>query len=308
MNRKTIFFSKTSNLYLNQNSVFFITGCSSGFGKELVIEALSRGYKVVATTRNLPDLDYLKNLPGEHYGLYVDITNLESILEAVKKTIDKFGRIDVLVNNAGMLYRSEFLNAEEEKIRAIFETNVFGTLNVTRIILPIMRAQKSGTIVNISSQTGFSSTFGSFFYSVSKYTMEGITANLRREEKETRGAIRVLSVNPGFFKTDIMLKGAVQKGQQKWTDYSRYPSSAGNAQFAAKQIISTIEQPKLPSRLILGKDALIKFKETRRLMRADLSYNKKLVINRKTNFRFSDNFRMSAMIRLFRKIKRMIFN
>lgn len=137
---------------MNENKVWFITGTSSGFGRALAAEVLAKGDRVVATARKPEVLkDLIEQYPSAARAVKLDVTNLEDVKNAISEAIGEFGRIDVLVNNAGYVLAGAIEESSNEQIRRQFDTNVFGVLNVSREALPVLRRQKSGHIVNISS-------------------------------------------------------------------------------------------------------------------------------------------------------------
>ena len=162
--------------------VWFITGCSTGFGRELSLILLKRGYRVVATARDKSKVeDIVAGNPKNGLALALDVDKQGQIDAAVKAAEARFGRIDVLVNNAGYGYLAAVEEGDDADIRAMFETNFFGLAAVTRAVLPIMRAQKSGAIVNISSVGGFIGFPGSGYYAATKFAVEGLSESLSKE-------------------------------------------------------------------------------------------------------------------------------
>ena len=150
---------------MNENKVWFITGTSSGFGRALAEEVLAKGERVVATARKPEVLqDLVEKYPDTARAVKLDVTNLEDAKNSIQQAVKEFGRIDVLVNNAGYVLVGAIEESSDEQTRRQFDTNVFGVLNVTREALPVLRAQKSGQIVNISSLVGISAKkdFNSF--------------------------------------------------------------------------------------------------------------------------------------------------
>lgn len=188
------------------SKVWLITGAGRGMGVDIAQAALAAGYRVAATAR---DAANVTTAVGEHEELFavsLDITDPDSIDAAVKAVIDRFGRIDVLANNAGNFQAGYFEEMSPEQFRAQMETNFFGPLNVTRAVLPVMRGQRSGHIVTVTSTAGIvSGGFGSA-YGASKFALEGWTESLR-EEVEPFG-IQVTAVEPGFFRTELLVEGS----------------------------------------------------------------------------------------------------
>ncbi len=181
---------------------WLITGCSSGFGRELVKAALANGDRVAATARNPDDIADLVAPVGEDraLALRLDVTDGESVTQAVAAATHHFDGIDVLVNNAGISYFAGVEESDEDDIRHLFEINFFGLMRVTDAVLPIMRAQRSGTIVNMASIAGLNGFASVGYYSASKFAVEGISEALSAEIKPF--GIRVLLVEPSGFRTD----------------------------------------------------------------------------------------------------------
>ncbi|MCW2244288.1 oxidoreductase [Azospirillum canadense] len=245
--------------------VWFITGCSTGFGRELARLVLERGWRVVATARN-PDT--LKDLVAGHDGrglaVRLDVTDQGQVDGAVRAAEQAFGRIDVLVNNAGYGYLSAVEEGEDAEIRAMFDTNVFGLAAVTRAVLPGMRARRTGCIVNISSQGGMIGFPGSGYYAATKFAVEGLSESLSKEVGPL--GLRVLIVEPGPFRTDW----AGRSLKQSATFIDDYDATAGSRRKqisgysgkqpgdpvrAAEAIIKAVQSDKPPLRLVLGRMA-----------------------------------------------------
>ena len=242
--------------------VWFITGCSTGFGRELSLILLKRGYRVVATARDKSKVeDIVAGNPKNGLALALDVDKQGQIDAAVKAAEARFGRIDVLVNNAGYGYLAAAEEGDDADIRAMFETNFFGLAAVTREVLPIMRAQKSGAIVNISSVGGFIGFPGSGYYAATKFAVEGLSESLSKEVGPL--GIKVIIVEPGPFRTDWA--GRSLKTPRKPVDaYADTAiarrrqiqgisgSQAGDPVRASEAIIATVEKKDAPLRLPLG--------------------------------------------------------
>ena len=251
---------------MTDTKVWLITGAGRGMGVDIAQAALAAGYRVVATAR---DAANVVAAVGEHADLLavsLDITDTDSIDAAVNAAIDRFGRIDVLVNNAGNFQAGYFEEISPEQFRAQMETNFFGPLNVTRAVLPVMRRQRSGHIVTITSTAGIvSGGFGSA-YGASKFALEGWTESLR-EEVEQFG-IRVTAVEPGFFRTELLVEGS----STLWSDLSidDYAETAstieawksmngkqsGDPAKLAASLVKVIELDEAPARWVAGADAV----------------------------------------------------
>ena len=248
------------------NAVWFITGCSTGFGQELASQLLEQGYRVAATARKVDSLSALSEKYGDKVlALPLDVTNQSQIDAAITATVEKFGTLDVLVNNAGYGYFSSVEEGEDAPIRAMFETNVFGLMAVTRSALPVMRKQKSGCIVNLSSIAGIIGRPSSGYYSATKHAVEGLTDALAKEVEPLN--IKVMLVNPGPFRTDFAGR-SLQKTDCTITDYAstvgkRFEAMStlsgtqkGDPVRAVAAIIDVVKSGKLPLHLMLGQQAL----------------------------------------------------
>ncbi|MFZ6647688.1 oxidoreductase [Undibacterium sp. TJN25] len=181
--------------------VWFITGCSTGFGRELAEQLLARGWRVVVTARDRARVaDLVQGVEDRALALELDVNQAGQISAAVQATLEHFGRIDVLVNNAGYGYMSSVEEGDDAQIRAQFDTNVFGLFAMTRAVLPGMRQQRSGHIINITSVAGHVGYPGSGHYAASKHAVEGWSDSLAAE---TQGlGIHVTCVAPGPSRTD----------------------------------------------------------------------------------------------------------
>lgn len=249
-----------------QNKVWFITGCSTGFGRHIAVQAIEAGYKVVVTARRVEQIqDIVSKNEDNTLALPLDVTNDEQIRSAVQQAIDKFGRIDVLVNNAGIGYFSSVEESLEEETRRMFEINFWGLMHMTNAVLPHMRSQKSGHIINFSSIGGLTSFPTLGYYHATKYAVEGISESLAKEL--TPFNIAVTLIEPSGFRTDWggrsslktdtqipelkdslvgqMLQGVQQNGGQE----------SGDPVKAAAALIKVVETPNPPLRLLLGKAA-----------------------------------------------------
>ena len=191
------------------SKVWLITGCSTGFGRELAIEVLKSGYKAAVTARNPDDIkDIVANYPETSISLKLDVTKPYDIKSAVEQTVTKFGQIDVLVNNAGIGYFGAIEESEEAEVRRMFEINVFGLANMTRAVLPVMRKQRSGHIVNIASIGGLVGFPAVGFYNATKFAVDGLSESLAKETAPL--GIKVTVVAPSGFRTDWAGRSANQ--------------------------------------------------------------------------------------------------
>ena len=193
---------------MSEKKVWFITGTSAGIGRELAETALEKGYKVVATARKPEVLkDLAEKYPETVLTVKLDVTDKSDVTEAINKSIEKFGRIDVVVNNAGYGLLGAIEEPSDEQIRQQFETNLFGVINVVREVLPTLRSQKSGHIINISSGLGFFAFPSYGYYSATKFAVQGLSEALAQETAHL--GIKVTIAEPGGTKTDF-IKGVAQ--------------------------------------------------------------------------------------------------
>ena len=245
-----------------ETPIWFITGCSTGFGRELAQRIIQRGWRAVVTARDAKQIaDLVETSEGRAVAVSLDVTNSDQIEAAVAAAKTAFGRIDVLVNNAGYGYQATAEEGVEAEIRAQFDANVFGLFAVTRAVLPIMRAQRSGNIINITSVAGIIGFAGSGYYAASKHAVEGWSDSLRAEVEPL--GIGVTCVEPGPFRTDW----AGRSLRQTPTGIADYAETAGKRQSTTRQasgtqigdpgragdvMIAITQQPKAPARIVLG--------------------------------------------------------
>jgi NADP-dependent 3-hydroxy acid dehydrogenase YdfG len=193
--------------------VWFITGCSSGFGRLLAEEVLKAGDKVVATARNIATIaDLEKKYPETARALSLDVTHADQIKTAVEQALEHFGHIDVLVNNAGYGLVAAIEEAKDEDIRREIDTNVYGVVNVTRALLPHLRVRKSGHVINLSSIAGIIATPGLGYYNLTKFAVEGFSEALSLELAPL--GIKVTLIEPGPFRTEFLSGSLVESGEQ----------------------------------------------------------------------------------------------
>lgn len=248
------------------SKVWFITGCSTGFGRHLAQEVLQNGDRVAVTARNTGDVqDLVTKYPDTAVAIQLDVTKPEQVKAAVEEAIAAFNRIDVLVNNAGIGYFGAIEESEEAEIRRMFEINFFGLASVTNAVLPIMRKQRSGHIVNISSVGGLVAFPGVGFYNATKFAVTGYSEALAKEVGVL--GIKVTVVAPSGFRTDWAGRSAnntkivigdyaatAHANQNTIRGYSG--NQPGDPVRAAKAIVKAVESPTPPVRLMLGAGAL----------------------------------------------------
>lgn len=198
------------------SNVWFITGCSTGFGATLVKELLSRDQRVIATARNLSALDDLKAAGADV--MQCDVTAGMDRLEAMAKQVhERYGRIDYLVNNAGFAMQGTFEEASPQEIQSQFDTNVFGTINVTKAFLPYLRAQRSGVIANVSSMGAWRGTPAFGVYETSKWAVSGLSESMRPELADF--GIKVCCIEPGSFRSNFLTPGNRKHNTNRIQDY-----------------------------------------------------------------------------------------
>ena len=247
----------------DEELVWFITGCSTGFGHELAKQTLELGYPTVVTAR---DVDDIKDLAANPHALALklDVTNRGHAEKAVKTAEDKFGRIDVLVNNAGIGYFAAIEESEEDEVRKMFEVNVFGLSRMIHLTLPGMRKRHSGCIVNIASIAGICSMPSLGYYNATKFAVEGLSGALEKEVEPL--GISVMVVEPSGFRTDWAGRSA-DESKNRISDYNATAGAArkhlraisgkqeGDPVRAAKAIIEAVESGSPPHHLLLGNQA-----------------------------------------------------
>jgi NAD(P)-dependent dehydrogenase (short-subunit alcohol dehydrogenase family) len=245
--------------------VWFVTGASRGFGRALAEAALARGEHVVATSRGQ---DFVEDFAHNHRAaaaLRVDVTDSDQVRAAIEEAIDRFGHLDVVVNNAGYGHFGAIEELTEEELRRQFEVNLFGVLNVTRAALPQMRAQRAGHLVQMSSLNGIEGMAGGGYYCAAKFAVEGLSEALAAEVAHL--GIRVTIVEPGPHRTDF----ASERSARLAAPIDDYADSVGAARAAfadldgnqpgdpgraAKAIIAAVDAEEPPLRLPLGELAL----------------------------------------------------
>jgi NAD(P)-dependent dehydrogenase (short-subunit alcohol dehydrogenase family) len=247
-------------------TVWFITGASRGFGLEITKEALSRGHSVVATARNpRAVLDAIPDGGDRLLAVALDVHQPDQINAAVDAAIGTFGRIDVLVNNAGRGLLGAVEEASDAEVRAVFDVNVFGLLAVTRAVLPHLRAQRSGLVVNLSSVGGFVSNPGWGVYASTKFAVEALSEAMTHELAPL--GIRVVAIEPGPFRTNFLdgsSLGVVANeiddyastagATRKWAGDTNYDQD-GDPLKAAEIIVDLADREDLPERIQLGAEA-----------------------------------------------------
>ncbi|UWE10329.1 oxidoreductase [Actinacidiphila bryophytorum] len=250
----------------NETSVWLITGCSSGLGRALAEHALEQGDRVAVTARNRDSVTDLAALYGDRaLALTLDVTEPESVTAAVTACEAAFGRIDVLVNNAGYGYLAAVEEGEDAAVRALYDTNVHGVVTVLKAVLPGMRARHSGRIVNISSFGGLAAFAATGYYHATKFALEGLSESLAAELAPL--GITVTIAEPGGLRTQ-WAGTSMQQSPTRLDDYEQTAgkrrestlavsgSQPGDPVRAAAAIAATVAADAPPLRLLLGSDAL----------------------------------------------------
>ncbi|OKP97718.1 short-chain dehydrogenase/reductase [Paenibacillus sp. P46E] len=251
-----------------QEKVWIITGCSTGFGRHIAKHAINAGYKVAVTARNVEAIrDITEGHEENTLTLPLDVTNKAQINSVVSETIEKFGHIDVLVNNAGIGYFASVEESIEEETRNMFEINFWGLMHMTNAVLPYMRNRRSGHIINFSSIGGLASFPTLGYYHATKYALEGISESLAQEVASLN--IHVTLIEPGAFRTDWGGRSSV-KTETQISDYSESSvgqmlnylqqgggQEPGDPAKAAEAVIMITQADNPPLRLLLGEGAYL---------------------------------------------------
>lgn len=248
------------------SKIWFITGCSTGFGRELAELVLKSGYSAVVTARNTKDIeDIVKDYPETALALPLDVTQPAQIKTAVETSIDRFGQIDVLVNNAGIGYFGAIEESEESEIRRMFEINFFGLANVTKAVLPQMRMRRTGHVINIASIGGLVGFPAVGFYNATKFAVDGYSEALAKETAHL--GIKVTVIAPSGFRTDwagrsannspvVIEDYATTAGANKTNIRGYSGKQPGDPKKAAAAIVAVVESANPPLHLLLGVAAL----------------------------------------------------
>ncbi|KMQ68746.1 short-chain dehydrogenase [Chryseobacterium sp. FH2] len=265
---------------MKKQKIWLVTGASRGLGLEIVKAALDAGDKVVATVRSNPEKLQAQLNNENLFVTILDVTNEQQAKEVVNLSTNKFGRIDVLVNNAGFGLLSAVEEASNAEVKANYEANVFGLLNVTRGVLPFMRKERKGHIINLSSVGGLTGIIGWGLYGSTKFAVEGITEALSKELAPL--GIYATAVEPGFFRTDFLDQSSLTRSANSIEDYAEtvgdmrnYATQVnqkqpGSAEKLAQAILKIANAEKPPVHLPLGKDTLQLFKEKMDRFNADI--------------------------------------
>ncbi|MEW9874142.1 oxidoreductase [Arthrobacter sp. HS15c] len=261
-------------------ATWLITGCSTGLGRALAQAVLAHGHNAVVTARNPATLeDLAAAYPDTALALPLDVTDRDQISAVVQEAAARFGGVGVLVNNAGYGYRAAVEEADDADIRQLFDTNVFGAVDMIKAVLPGMRANRSGSILNISSIGARITPAGSGYYSATKAALEGLSGSLRNELRPL--GISVTVVEPGAFRTDFAGRSLTQSatpiadyadtaGKRRKENDTMDGTQPGDPAKAAEAILAVVDSGSPPSLLVLGQDAFGAFGAVAEAERADL--------------------------------------
>ena len=263
-------------------ATWFVTGASRGIGAEIARAALAGGNDVVVAVRNperVPD-DLMKS--DNVFAVALDVTDNDSIPRAVEAAVERFGGIDVLVNNAGRGLLGALEEITDAEARSLFDLNVFGLIDVTRAVLPVMRARGSGKLVHIGSRSGFEGEPGVSLYSASKFAVAGISEALSAEMAPF--GIQSMVVEPGVFRTDFLDSSSLSVAANRIADYDDTPAHVtldwidranhtqlGDPVLGAALIVEVTSTEKLPTHLYLGRDTLERLEVKYRQVQDDLA-------------------------------------
>ena len=248
---------------------WLVTGCSTGIGRAIAAAALDAGHSVVVTARRPETVqDLVDQHPGAALAVALDVTNRAQINEAVAQAHAQLGGIDVLVNNAGYGYLSAVEEGDDAEVRALFDTNFFGTVDMIKAVLPGMRAQRRGHIVNVSSMTGIVTNPPNTYYSCTKHALEALTEGLAKEVAPL--GIKVCAIEPGAFQTDYVTRSMHQADSIE--DYAHVTERKelirafgshlpGDPAKLAAVVMQLVGMDDPPLRLLLGQDVLHAFRE-----------------------------------------------
>jgi NAD(P)-dependent dehydrogenase (short-subunit alcohol dehydrogenase family) len=251
---------------MSEKKVWFVTGAGRGMGVDIARAALAAGHAVVATGRTPERVSGAVGAHDDLLTVALDITDPTAAQAAVEAAVERFGRIDVLVNNAGNFYAGFFEEVTPEDFRAQIETNLFGPLNVTRAVLPVLRAQRSGHVVSISSTAGLIGGEFTSAYAASKFALEGWMESLAPEVAPF--GIRTTIVEPGFFRTDLLTPESTSYAAPSIEDYAERTQrtvvawngmngrQGGDPAKLAAALVELAGQAEPPARWVAGADAV----------------------------------------------------
>jgi NAD(P)-dependent dehydrogenase (short-subunit alcohol dehydrogenase family) len=248
------------------SKVWFVTGATRGIGAEIVRAALAAGHRVVATGRDVAPIEKRFGASDRLLALSLDVTDEARSQEAVRRAVERFGRVDVLVNNAGYGQLGVFEEVDPARVETQFSTNVIGLFHVTRAVLPVMRAQRSGRILNVSSIGGLVGFVGASVYCASKFAVEGFSESLAMEVAPF--GIQVSIIEPGYFRTDFLESTSIRYGDRAIEEYAEVNAATrayyqdrnglqeGDPVKLAAALLRVAEAETLPMRFLVGADAV----------------------------------------------------
>ena len=271
---------------MTNKKVWFVTGAGRGMGVDIAKAALAAGHAVVATGRSIDAVARALGPANDLLVLKLDVTRPEDAQAAVTAARERFGRVDVLVNNAGNFYAGFFEEIPPEDFRAQIETNLFGPVNVTRAVLPVLRAQRSGLIVTISSTGGITGQAFVSAYSAAKFGLEGLMESLAQEIAPF--GIRTMLVEPGFFRTELLTDQSTVWPEASIDDYAAKTRETvagwkkmnglqgGDPAKLAKALVQLASQAEPPRRWPAGADAVETFEKKARELLEQANANRSL--------------------------------
>ncbi|WP_370895760.1 SDR family NAD(P)-dependent oxidoreductase [Chryseobacterium gossypii] len=272
---------------MDTKKVWLVTGASKGLGLSLVKNLLDQGYKVAATSRTAENLEKEVGASENFLPLEVNIVDEESVSHAIGRIIETFGKIDVVVNNAGYGQLGTLEEVSDKEARRNFDANVFGLLNVMRNVMPYFRSRRSGHMINISSIAGFLGTFpGWGIYNATKFAVAGLTEAFSAEAKSL--GVNATIVYPGYFRTNFLLKGSLHLAENSIAEYKEardleaihenqiIGNQPGDPEKAALAFIRLAESANPPLHFFMGSDSLGMAENKIEILRNELNANASL--------------------------------
>jgi NAD(P)-dependent dehydrogenase (short-subunit alcohol dehydrogenase family) len=271
---------------MTDKKIWLVTGAGRGMGTDIARAALDAGHAVVATGRNPDRVTAALGAHEDLLAVALDVTDPASVAAAVDATVQRFGRIDVLVNNAGNFYAGFFEEITSEDFRAQIETNLFGPLNVTRAVLPVMRSQRSGLVVTFSSSAGITGGEFTSAYAASKFALEGWSESLTPEVAPF--GIRTMLVEPGFFRTELLTEDSTRYPGPSIDDYAERTrqtvtawkgmngQQGGDPAKLARALVQLTGSGEPPLRWAAGADAVAAFEQKANLLLAQADAHRDL--------------------------------
>jgi len=271
---------------MTDKKVWLITGAARGMGVDIAKAALAAGHAVVATARNTEGVTAALGQDEDLLAVALDVTDPAAAEAAVKAALDRFGRIDVLVNNAGNFYAGFFEELSPDAVRAQIETTLFGPMNVTRAVLPVMRAQRSGLVVAVSSTAGVVGQAFCTAYAASKFGVEGWIESLAPEVEPF--GIRTMVVEPGFFRTELLTPESTTYAEPSLDDYAERTAQtvaawtgmdgqqAGDPAKLAAALVTLSQQEDPPRRWVAGADAVATVEQKARTLLVEVDAYRQL--------------------------------